>query len=163
MVALAAWLFKIVQASNSDCHCLSCLFWLAFAATAVCMVGSVVAMVGVIRNAFSCISPRDPGGSTSVLFPFIPTKETEESVLDEQMVKLAKQGEERIDDFANGPVYQSDLREDYKRQLIRMGKIVFLKIAFCKRGIKALCAQIWWSVAASGCGVVLCLITKYAA
>lgn len=159
MAAFYAWLLKAIE---TQCLDFSVFLFSVLCSTAfVCLIFSGCYLVSVIICAFNCILPRDPGGSVSVLFPFIPVQDSVDTTLSYADTKLANDGTERIDKFTNSPICWSDIKEDYQIQLNRMGKIVYLKIKFCNQAIKALRLQFFWSLGAMTSGVLLFLVSKY--
>jgi hypothetical protein len=159
LAAFVAWLLKVIESQNSDSWVF--LVFPLFFCTVFCLIYSGYSLVTAIDCAFKCISPRDPGGSVSVLFPFIPVQDSVGTTLSNADTKLANDGSERIDKFTNSPICWSDIKEDYQIQLNRMGKIVYLKIKFCNEAIEALRLQFFWSLGAMTSGVLLFFVSKF--
>ncbi len=129
-ILLAKWVIDIITLELSQLDS-----WLPYNGMQYSVVICSVILISLlyfvyksVSNALSCLSPKEPGGTSTVLFPywFGPGNE--------QRNQLA---EEHLNRFLEGPEFQL-AKEEYATQIRRVGVIVNQKLDFCEKSIISL-------------------------
>jgi hypothetical protein len=96
--------------------------------------------------AVSCISPNAPNQSitplVTILFPFYSPDNA--SIAKKLYARLKS-----VDDGAEGRISEQDVAAEYEAQLSNMGAILFIKLIWNKKAVKALLTQLFLLAAAA--------------